>query len=635
MVFSSKKIRRKICGGHAYLDHLSQELPRTAASAARFVERSLMQTGGFKDVDPTLLVSGRVGCYYSNTESVMGDKGEFKAYAKDPTAMYQHVLNMLERSPKYRIIVDLLAVKCKAIIDQERENAKRTLSAQEQDLLYFVASGGETRDWLFSMAVAARLGLPHVAIHKDLESRMDLHTPKGKTIQGDIIGQTTSSIHGHKIEHRLKGATAIHVVDLLTEGSSCYRKEEGKKHGWIPALRRKGVKINNLLAVVSRLEGGEQNLEEQKVKVDSLLQIEEGFLSRNSKKPTSAIAYRKDPVGYARKLLRTRSLDSIARFFNPAAGKLDRAVRFEQRHGDYLRQIGRWEELQSIVQKNYRCTLEEALAGGKPYDNNFAKKWQEVVRKKKSTLCVGEDPVDYMQATENTMPRKANKYKWCMNLIEKVAPYSAAIKINRNFVKDLSGKQIENLVDRIHELGMLAIADDKLVDIGNTNDSGVYHCWQQKFDAVTYSPFPGNMQEATAQAHIRGMGLIPLVLMSNPEYKEMKEATFSDGKGYEHFAKQVKAYAADAVVIGAPSPDNHITLKEVKRVRSIIGDKLVLMPGVGAQGGDAGRIISVFGDNVIANVGRAIMYAADPAKEARTYQRMLNRVRREYCGRAA
>lgn len=628
MVFASATRRRKRCGSHEYLSDLSSRaLLRNVASAARFVERRLMQTGGFKDVDPTLLVSGRVGCYYSNTESVMGDKGEFKAYANDPTAMYRHVLAMLERQPKFSKLVDLLSTRVNSLISAAIDRAELT----KEKAPYFIISGGQTRDWLFSMAVAARLGLKHAAIYKDLENRIDLHTSKGKPIKGDeLIHDPAGSPLEDTVIVRLKDATAIHIVDLLTEGSSCYRVEGGKKHGWIPALRRKGVKINNLLAVVSRLEDGEENLAKQKVKVDSLLQLDEEFLSRNSKKPKSAVAYRKDPGGYARTLLKTRSLDSIARFFNPAAGKLDRAIRFEQRHGGYLRQINRWNELQDIVQKNYRCTIEEALAGGKPYDNNFAKKWQEVVRRKNSTLCVGEDPVDYMQATENTMPRKANKYKWCMNLIEKVAPYSAAIKINRNFIKDLSGKQVENLVDLIHLLGMLAIADDKLVDIGNTNDSGVYHCWQQKFDAVTYSPFPGNMQEAVAQTHIRGMGLIPLVLMSNPEYKEMKEATFSDGKGYEHFAKQVKKYGADAVVIGAPSPDNHITLPEVKRVRQIIGDKIVLMPGVGAQGGDAGRIISVFGDNVIANVGRAIMYAADPAKEARTYQRMLNRVRREY-----
>lgn len=54
---------------------------------------------------------------------------------------------------------------------------------------------------------------------------------------------------------------------------------------------------------------------------------------------------------------------------------------------------------------------------------------------------------------------------------------------------------------------------------------------------------------------------------------------------------------------------------------------LVLMPGVGAQGGDAEYILSVFGDNVIANVGRAIMYAHDPVREAVKYRDMLNGLR--------
>ncbi|MBI4148124.1 orotidine 5'-phosphate decarboxylase [Candidatus Woesearchaeota archaeon] len=79
------------------------------------------------------------------------------------------------------------------------------------------------------------------------------------------------------------------------------------------------------------------------------------------------------------------------------------------------------------------------------------------------------------------------------------------------------------------------------------------------------------------------------------------------------------------MVIGAPSPANHLKEFEVQRAKAIAGDKLVLMPGVGAQGGEAQSIISTFGwENVIANVGRAIMYAHNPAREAQKYKEMLN-----------
>ena len=176
---------------------------------------------------------------------------------------------------------------------------------------------------------------------------------------------------------------------------------------------------------------------------------------------------------------------------------------------------------------------------------------------------------------------------------------------------------------------MVAIDDSKLADIGETNDSGLYEAQEENFDAVTYAPFPGNAREVISQAHPRGLGIIPLVLMSNPEFKAIKNSRIRGIKGYEYFALQSAEYEADAIVVGAPSPTNHITDQEVRRVKEIVEDKIVLMPGIGAQGGDAKYIISVFGgDNVIANVGRDIMYSPNPAKAASKYQKMLNKIRK-------
>ena len=257
----------------------------------------------------------------------------------------------------------------------------------------------------------------------------------------------------------------------------------------------------------------------------------------------------------------------------------------------------------------------------------FMQKWKEAVERKNSILCAGLDPAEYGQRPDTSLPQGASKLEWCLDFVEKVAPFSAAVKPNRNYIRDLSRTETKQLVDKIHELGMLPIDDSKLADIGETNDSGFYHAQLEGFDAVTYAPFPGNMKEAVTQAHGKGLGLIALVLMSNPEFEVMKNATIRGLKGYEYLAVQVAEYGADAIVIGAPSEKNHIKDEEVRRVKEIVGDRLVLMPGVGAQGGDAQYILNVFGDNVIANVGRAVLYAHDPAKEAEKYRDMLNTLR--------
>ncbi|MBI2146115.1 orotidine 5'-phosphate decarboxylase [Candidatus Woesearchaeota archaeon] len=259
---------------------------------------------------------------------------------------------------------------------------------------------------------------------------------------------------------------------------------------------------------------------------------------------------------------------------------------------------------------------------------SFRKKWHETVATKDSILCAGLDPAEYGQRPDTSLPLGASKLEWCLDFVQKVAPYAAAVKPNRNYIKDLSRKETKELVSCIHELGMLAIDDSKLADIGETNESGFYHASQEGFDAVTYAPFPGNTREAVVQAHGKGLGLIALVLMSNPEFEVIKNSTIRGMKGYEYFALQVAEYGADAIVIGAPSEKNHLKDEEVRRVKEIVGERLVLMPGVGAQGGEAQYILNVFGDNVIANVGRAILYAHDPATEAAKYQSMLNDLRK-------
>jgi orotidine-5'-phosphate decarboxylase len=259
---------------------------------------------------------------------------------------------------------------------------------------------------------------------------------------------------------------------------------------------------------------------------------------------------------------------------------------------------------------------------------DFCKKWLEVVHQKNSLLCVGIDPAEQGQRADNTIPAGTTKLEYSLRLIEQVAPYASAIKPNRNYFKDFSRSEMQQFNRRVHELNMLSIDDSKLADIGDTNDAGFFHASQEGFDLVTYAPFPGNIKGAVTGARAHHVGLITLVLMSNPEYKVIKEAHIAGKKGFEYFAAEVAVHGGDGVVIGAPSPSNHITESEVRRVREIIGDRLVLVPGLGAQGGEVSSILSSFGDYSIVNVGRAIMYAADPAAAAQHYRDLLNGFRK-------
>jgi len=296
----------------------------------------------------------------------------------------------------------------------------------------------------------------------------------------------------------------------------------------------------------------------------------------------------------------------------------------------------------------------------------FREKWLEAVDKKSSVLCAGLDPADYgMGRGEKGLPEESYKRDWTMSYIEAVAPHAAALKPNRKYWKmgrhediwgSLDQEILEAAVKRAKDLGMVVIEDDKYPDIGSTNDAGFYASQQLGVDAVTIAPYAGNMEEAVRQGHERGLGVITMCLMSNPEYaieKNMlvpvddtmpfanRDLVNVDGRGpyvprYVYLAQQAQEHGIDGIVIGAPSYKNHIKDEEIRRVGGYVDDNmLVLLPGVGAQGGEAGMIWRHFGSrSVIVNVGRSLMFPngnkstpEEQAETARKYQEMLNELR--------
>lgn len=251
---------------------------------------------------------------------------------------------------------------------------------------------------------------------------------------------------------------------------------------------------------------------------------------------------------------------------------------------------------------------------------DFRQQWLAAAKNKNSLLCVGIDPAEPAQRHAQQIPLGADKLTWSLEIIDAVAPFAAGIKLNRNYYKDISRSAMQTLNARIHALGMVSIDDSKLADIGETNDAGIYHAKQEGFDAITYAPFPGNILQAAEQARKHELGLIPLILMSNPEYKLMKTAQIQGEPFYLYLARQSAKADVAGVVIGAPSQTNHITATEIAEVAALLPEALALVPGIGAQGGELGPILKLFGQRTIANVGRAIIFAKDPAAAAKSFR---------------
>lgn len=175
---------------------------------------------------PFWYTSGKLGPFYINTQFLYGSEAAANALlgtieaacAGEKLAFYDKVwadiAAQLDACPIYAQLIDLL-----------------TEAAARLDVDF--VSGGERRDFFFSMPVARKLGLGHLSIFKDLSC---VYTDKdGVSMEAAQAG--------------LAGKRSVHIADLITVASSYIR-------AWIPAVESLGAKIAYSLAVVDRDQGG-------------------------------------------------------------------------------------------------------------------------------------------------------------------------------------------------------------------------------------------------------------------------------------------------------------------------------------------------------------------------------------------
>ena len=179
---------------------------------------------------PFWYTSGKLGPFYINTQFLYGSEAAANALLKtieeacagDKMAFYDKVWAdisaQLESCPIFSQLIDLLT-----------EEARK----MNADFI----SGGERRDFFFSMPVAKKLGLGHLSIFKDLSS----------------VYTDANGVSMEPVEANLAGKKSVHIADLITVASSYIR-------AWIPAVEALGAKIAYSLAVVDRDQGGTEIL---------------------------------------------------------------------------------------------------------------------------------------------------------------------------------------------------------------------------------------------------------------------------------------------------------------------------------------------------------------------------------------
>lgn len=226
----------------------------------------------------------------------------------------------------------------------------------------------------------------------------------------------------------------------------------------------------------------------------------------------------------------------------------------------------------------------------------------EIMHDKNSNLCVGLDI------------KQGDKLEIAKTIIDATSELAAAYKPNRQFWLGCDNRTLQSLNRYIHDKGCFSIIDHKLSDIGSSSIEALKYSKSEGFDLITISPFPGNLESMLQEGRKIGIGLIGLIMMSNPQAKWMIESP------YIEWAKLANQYESN-IVIGTT---NHVTVEIISSIAEVFQSGLVLAPGIGQQGGRVDLLVKYFGKRVLFNVSRGIGEADNYEKAAIKYSQLIS-----------
>src|SRR5690606_8104636 len=245
----------------------------------------------------------------------------------------------------------------------------------------------------------------------------------------------------------------------------------------------------------------------------------------------------------------------------------------------------------------------------------FTEKLNQAWSAKNSMLTVGLDP-DLQRFPAELQGKPDAIYAFCRGIVDATAPYACAIKPQiAYFAAERAEDQLEDLCRYIRETypDLTLVLDAKRGDIGSTAEQYAREAFERyEADAVTINPFMG-MDSAEPYLSRQDKGVIVLCRTSNAGGSDLQFLQTQDGTPlYLHVASMVadrwNRNGQCALVVGATFPE------EIRKVRERVGDMPLLIPGIGAQGGDIPATVQAGRDSkgagMMINSSRAILYAS-------------------------
>lgn len=243
----------------------------------------------------------------------------------------------------------------------------------------------------------------------------------------------------------------------------------------------------------------------------------------------------------------------------------------------------------------------------------FIHKLSAAWTKHDSLLCVGLDP-DVERFPEELRGQPDAIFNFCKAIIDATADTACAFKPQIAYFAALRAEdQLEAICAylRTHYPHLPLVLDAKRGDIGATAEQYAREAFERyQADAVTVNPYMG--QDSVAPyLEWQDRGVIVLCRTSNPGGSDLQFLEVEGEPLYQRVARLVadtwNRNGQCGLVVGATFP------QELAQVRNIVGDMPLLVPGIGAQGGDiaatvrAGRTAA--GAGMMINSSRAILYA--------------------------
>lgn len=243
----------------------------------------------------------------------------------------------------------------------------------------------------------------------------------------------------------------------------------------------------------------------------------------------------------------------------------------------------------------------------------FIDKLGAAIRRNDSLLCVGLDP-DVAKFPDEIKGRPDAVFEFCKAIIDATVSSACAFKPQIAYFAAMAAEdQLQAICDYLNATypQIPIVLDAKRGDIGATAEQYAREAFERyKADAVTVNPYMG-FDSVEPYMQWADKGVIVLCRTSNPGGSDLQFLQVDGKPLYQHVAKLVaekwNLNGQCALVVGATFP------QEIAEVRKIVGDMPLLVPGIGAQGGDIESTVNAGqtadGAGMMINSSRAILYA--------------------------